>query len=216
MSRIWITPVLVVALALLACKGKGRGSKPTTTATGTVTAEPIALPDLDAVPVSAAGKKAIEQVARANGFGGTAVGYAGTPTPPIASLRALVTEPKAMDAFLYILRHGTNAGKLLALVGLYRVDRPTFSREVTALRGSKAQVPVLWNGCAPGGDPTAMSEIIEKPGAIRMSDSDDSLAEWSRRNPGAKLELDIVGGGYAASFLPPTQKPAPAPSASTH
>lgn len=166
--------------------------------------EPAAAPAAIEVPadlgLTPAGREAAAALAGARHFGGWAVGVAGTPTEPVKAWRVLHAEPRAAEAFAFVLAHGTLAGQVMALAGLWDVDRARFDREVERYRTSTDTVPVMTSGCAPGGDPVKVADLVERAGAVRLDGPKDDLAAWSTRNPGKPIEFDLVGGGYTAAL----------------
>ena len=158
--------------------------------------------------LSERGERAVETIIGARGYGGTAVGVAGTPTPVVAALRELLREPRATLAFEFAIDHGTLPGKLTALTGLWTVDRARFDIRVVPFKGSRELVNLLYDGCVPGGDPTPAGDLIERTDAVRLGPT-ESLYDWSVKNPGHSMTFDIVGGGYPATFKgpPPPAQP---------
>jgi hypothetical protein len=176
------------------------------------------VPIPETLKLSAAARAAIQTLANAHHFGGWAVGVAGTPTPPVRAWRVLIREPQATEALALVLKHGTMAGQLMALAGLYLSDSARFDREVARYKGLEQKVPLMTSGCMAGGDPTPAGDIVETAGAMKLSGPDDNLIEWGKRNPGKPLKFDIIGGGYAAVMRPYTAPASPSskPSAGAH
>ena len=173
-----------------------RSSSPTPSTT-----PPIPIPP--SLSLSGAERDALQQLARAPHFGGWAVGVAGTPTKPVAAWRVLLASPRATEAFALVLEHGTLAGQLMALAGLYQADPERFRRELPRYRQRREKVRVMTSGCAPGGDPVIAADLVESPKAVRLEGPDDTLSAWSQRNPTSTLDgFDIVGGGYSAVMKP--------------
>jgi len=145
-----------------------------------------------------------ETLGKAEAFGGLHVGYAGTPAPAVDALRTLIAEANAGAALTVVLDHGSIAGQLMALSGLYFVDPARFADRVEAYRTVTTPVRVLQDGCIQGGDPFPASTLVEDTRAIRLDSPRDTLTAWRQRNPGATaLYVDIVGGGYPALLRAP-------------
>ena len=150
------------------------------------------------------GREAVQTLGKAEAFGGLHVGYAGTPAAPVGALRTLIAEANAAGALTVVLDHGSIAGQLMALSGLYFVDPARFAERVEAYRTMTTPVRVLQDGCIQGGDPFPASTLVEDTRAIRLDGPRDTLAAWRHRNPGAtELHVDIVGGGYPALLRAP-------------
>ncbi len=202
------------ALALLflfctSCRTSAHGgdaASPSAPATATI---PTATnhPSSTSLGLSPQGERALETVISATGYGGTATGAAGTPTPVVAALRTLLREPHAAAAFEFAIDHGTLPGKLTALTGLWSIDRARFDARIAPFKASRELVNVLYDGCMPGGDPTPAGEIVERPNGVRLGPT-ESLYDWSVKNPGKAVTFDIVGGGYPLTFKgpPPVQQ----------
>ncbi len=60
----------------------------------------------------------------------------------------------------------------------------------------------MTSGCEPGGDPTEVAAIVERSDAVRLARPTDTLADWSKANPGKPINFDITGGGYTAVMRP--------------
>jgi hypothetical protein len=153
--------------------------------------------------LSPEGAMATQRLSAASHFGGWAVGAAGSPTPPVEDLRVVVREKNAAKALQLVLQHGTPAGQLMALAGLFDVDPALFAKELPAFRSKAGEVRLMTSGCMPGGDPTPIAAVVEAANAVRLSGPTDDLAAWSTRNPGKPIELDISGGGYTAAMRAP-------------
>lgn len=140
---------------------------------------------------------AVQTLANADAFGGEAVGYSGEPVPAVAALRQLLARADANRVLQLVVEHGTLAGQLLALCGLYRVDPVAFQTEVAAYRGMATPVRVNLGGCGEEIQIMPVSTLVEAPGAMQLAHPKESLADWSRRHPGNhSLVLDLLGGGY--------------------
>src|SRR5262245_28034987 len=68
------------------------------------------------------GREAVKTLGKAEAFGGLHIGYAGTPSEAVGALRTLIAEANAPAALTVVLDHGSLAGQLMALSGLYFVD----------------------------------------------------------------------------------------------
>ena len=223
--------VLPMALAMMvtACpkdRGDQRGDEPATPlpAPPDTAPQPTASTSARSVPIpetlklSAAAGEAVQTLANSPHFGGWAVGVAGTPTHPVRAWRVLIGEQHAAEALALVLKHGTMAGQLMALAGLYLTDRPRFDREVARYKALDEKVSLMTSGCSAGGDPTRVRDIVETAGAVQLSGPDDSLIEWGKHNPDKAVKFDIIGGGYAAVMRPYTAPASPSskPSAGAH
>lgn len=187
-----LAAALAIALTLLAAAPAEAAPEPPTAA------PPLEVPD--SLGLSPEGRQAALTLARAAHFGGWAVGAAGAPTAPVEAWRVLRAEPEAAAAFRFVLANGTLAGQLMALAGLWEVDRPAFDEAVARYRGLRDPVRLETSGCVPGGPPVPASQIVERADAVRLDGPRDDIAAWSRRNPGKPIEFDLVGGGYSAVF----------------
>lgn len=152
---------------------------------------------LDNPGVSKAGRAAYYALERAERFETGNVGFAGTPSTYIASLRTIMREPLAGDILEYLFEQATPAGKLYALSGLYSTEPLYFGRAVEMLKTSGETVQVL-NGCLMSSEPVA--KIIESDAAnVAIIEPGETMKEFWATNVGS-FELDIVHGGYPATF----------------
>lgn len=175
---------------------------PTSAPSDAPTAAPVAEADVKALGLSPDGERALRTLLTSPHFGGWAVGAAGSPTPPVVALRTLSKEKEAARALSFVLGHGTLAGQLMALAGLFDADPPTFKRELARYRAMTGEVRLMTSGCDPGGDLVSVAEVLDKKGAAQLTGPDDDLGKWSQRNPKVPLELDLAGGGYTVVMRP--------------
>src|SRR5262249_15456637 len=78
--------------------------------------------------------QAFRELYRAPVFAGGSVGDAGTPSPGAEALQVLLEQPSRGAVLQDLLRHGSPAGQLYALSGLYITDPPEFASAVAALQ----------------------------------------------------------------------------------
>jgi len=155
------------------------------------------LPIPEALELTTEGRAAVQILGNASEFGGWAVGYGGRPLPAVAALRTLIDDKHAAAALGVVIDHGSLAGQLMAVSGLYFVDRTEFEERLAPYRSMQTTVPVRVNGCLIHAEPTEVAELVEANGAMAYLGPNDTFAAWSARNPGAKtLVFDIVGGAY--------------------
>lgn len=212
-SSLRVCGFVLVALAVGACgqppsdattapSPPGAPAPPGAPSTGPSPTPPVVDPPPRPVEIPAdlalspAGREALQTVVRAPHFGGWAVGAAGSPTQPVTAFRTLLGEARARDAFLFALRHGTLAGQLTALSGLFYVDPARFRSELSRYRSLPGTVRLMTSGCDPGGDLVAASVVVQAPNSVQLTGPDDDLSAWSTRNPGRAIVFDIAGGGY--------------------
>jgi hypothetical protein len=148
--------------------------------------------------LSEKGQAAYYDLLKAEVFETGRVGFAGTLSAHVISLNTLLAEKDAAPALGSLPAAATDAGRLYALSGLYYADRALFDTGVARFKDREATVRVL-NGCL-------MSD--EKFGKIVESDAENvaiikpgqTIKEFCETNTGG-FELDIVHGGYPASFI---------------
>ncbi|MFO0555033.1 MAG: hypothetical protein U0271_42035 [Polyangiaceae bacterium] len=147
------------------------------------------------------GKQAVAKLLVAGHFGGWAVGFAGIPTPEVEALRTVMKTNNAKAALEYVVASGTLAGQLMALAGLWEIDRPTFDALAPRFRTITEKVEVQSSGCDASEGEIEARVILERPDGARLLPK-ETLSDWSKRNPNAPLNFDIVGGGYTAVMRP--------------
>ncbi|SRR6266568_2711333 len=143
--------------------------------------------------------EAERQLIAASSFKDVAVGLAATTPPEVHAYRALLAASDGVERFHHVLDHGTPAGQLYALCGLFFLDATAFDKEFARLEESRAKVDEQV-GC------TVMRRTVREllaasSEAPRMSHS-GSVQEWHRVGSRASV-LDIPGGStcYRLRFL---------------
>jgi len=91
------------------------------------------------------------------------VGWHGIVSDEEKAFNALCKAPDAADQFRRILREGTIAGKMYALLGLRQVSAPDYKQQASRFRNSTATVETV-SGCAVEQDrvSTVVVEWIDK------------------------------------------------------
>jgi hypothetical protein len=119
--------------------------------------------------------------------------------PRVASAEAfaeLAQHPRAPEAFLYLAVHGTTAGRVYGLAGLYLYDRPRFAEVVCAVAGVLEPTVTVQRACAT--ETVDSARLIENPDAVR------GQRHWTPENWGSALArspADVRGGGLAWELL---------------
>jgi hypothetical protein len=85
-------------------------------------------------------------LARENAFALGGVGYAGTMSGGEKDLRAILTQPDAVQQLQSLLQDASPAGQLYALLGLRLRDRPAYEQAVPAFR-NRSDVISTMHGC---------------------------------------------------------------------
>ena len=112
-------------------------------------------------------------------------------------LQIVWREANAGHALWTVLHHGTLVGQLLALAALRDVNEAAYCSALPSFRGRSDHVAVA----SGRGGPTAAT-IVERPDAVQLAGPADDVWQWSQRNPGRFIELDIAGGGYTSELRP--------------
>src|SRR5262245_56408851 len=128
--------------------------------------------------LSPKGREAIQILARAERFGGAAVGYAGSPVPEVAALRALVSAKNAARARLLVVDQGTLPAQLMARCGLYYADHAEFAQRLSSYRSRTELVSVRSDGCIDAKQNMSVRDLVSQPGAIKLSGPLDTLSDW--------------------------------------
>ena len=94
-------------------------------------------------------ERAAREIAAADVVPALAVGAAGGPAPTALALRIVVLDAKNLVVLGYLLEHGTEPAKYMALIGLGMIDRTQLSSKVAS--ASRAG-PLAFqdSGCADG------------------------------------------------------------------
>lgn len=122
--------------------------------------------------------------------------------PSTAAFFALADHPRAREAFLHLAVHGTTAGRIYGLAGLYLADRARFDPIVCAVRDALEPTVTVRGAC--GTEARPVSTLIEAADGVRGE------PHWSARQWQAALRrgaADVRGGGVSWRLLvgPPEQ-----------
>lgn len=121
------------------------------------------------------------------------------PLPHVRAFQRILRRVAAREAFLDLVAHGTTAGRLYGLAGLWWVDRALFDSSACAVRSVlDAEVEVV-DACGVERRPTA--SVLVDPDAIR--------GEWfwwpqTWSEPLRTDHLDIAGGSLVATLAHPS------------
>jgi len=208
-ERSWASGKSIMVVLALGLGASACASSPAATmhaAPVTFAAEPVhaskaspkkALPVPETLALTTEGRAAVQTLGNASEFGGWAIGYGGQPLPTVAALRTLLAEEQAAEALDVVIAHGTLAGQLMAVSGLYFADHTRFEKRLEPYRSMRDSVPVRVNGCLVHAEPTEVAELVEAKGAMAYLGPNDTLEAWFARNPGSKtVVFDIAGGSY--------------------
>lgn len=105
---------------------------------------------------------------------------------------ALAEHPRARDAFLYLAVHGTTAGRLYGLSGLYLWDRDRFDSIACAVASTLEAEVVVRRAC--GTERVRTAALIERPAGAR-GQRHFTAQQW--RELLARSAADVRGGGLA-------------------
>lgn len=111
---------------------------------------------------------------------------------PTAAFFELAAHPRAAESFRYLAVHGTTAGKLYGLAGLYLDDSASFDAFVCAVRETLEPSVLVQDAC--GAEEQPVASLVEAPDAVR------GQAHWSPRQWERLLQAgraDLRGGGLA-------------------
>jgi hypothetical protein len=152
-------------------------------------APPLASLDVDVDAATA-------QLAHAALFEDVAIGIDGHTSDSARAWRVVFAAPDAAARFQDIARHGTTVAKVYAAMGLRTHDRAAYHALITELVSDRSTV-AMRTGCL--GRHMTVRELVvsDDPDAVRLADGEPLSAWFARHNSGA---LDVVGGGYTASF----------------
>jgi hypothetical protein len=111
---------------------------------------------------------------------------------PTEAFFALAAHPRAAEAFLYLAVHGTTAGKLYGLLGLYHHDRDRFEQIACAVGGVLEREVTVRRAC--GTTRALTSELFERRDGAR-GQRHFTPSQW--RSVLASAPADVRGGGLA-------------------
>jgi hypothetical protein len=132
------------------------------------------------------------------------IGYAGMLSVNAQNLEILINEDNGSDAFKALLKNGSMAGKLYALCGLYFTDYAAFSMEVKKFRKSKEKVNMV---SGRESFEESVARIVESDAPnVAIIGPGESLEQYLAGNAGRGYNIDIVNGGYQATFRHFVQK----------
>lgn len=153
-------------------------------------APPVAPGDVDVDAATA-------QLTRATLFEDVAIGIDGHTSDSARAWRVVFQAPDAAARFQDIARHGTTAAKVYAAMGLRTHDRAAYHALITELVSDRATV-AMRTGCLGSHVPVRELVASDDANAVRLAD-DEPLSAWFARHKSGVL--DVVGGGYTASFV---------------
>lgn len=127
-----------------------------------------------------------------------AVGIGGSPSYGFIAMRIVARSKQPDAAFKELLRTGSTAGQLYALIGLRRTDRFFFESVFRAYANRTDDIGVF-SGCVPRVEP--IGPIVRAVNALQLPEG-MTLAQWATRHPrGPWPSLDIAGGAYTSMFI---------------
>lgn len=129
------------------------------------------------------------------------IGFGGAHSGGYLAMRILQRAADRDTAFKELVRHGSAAGQLYGLIGVWRTDPLFFSANRSRCERRAESIGFL-NGCMLEQAP--IETIVADPHAVHLQ-SGMTLARWvsSRPPSGRELPLDVAGGGYSSLFLDP-------------
>lgn len=156
-----------------------------------------AAPDAGSVPEAVAATDAVGTLRSATTFDDVHIGYSGSLSPNVAAFRQVLARPGAADVFRDLVEHGTPAGRLYGVSGLYLADRPAFAPAVARLSAAGGDV-TRFQGCEQGQDHVA--SVLRSPGPARVVVAAGETLEAARARAPRGAACDIEGGCIPLSF----------------
>ena len=182
----------VLLVASLAALGACTRAEPPA-ASVSATASPPPAP----VPVVTTAAEAIAYLRSAETFDDVRVGYSGSLSEGVAAFRLVLASPGARAAFHELLDHGTPAGRLYGVVGLYFADRAAFGPAVAELAKAGGDV-TRRQGC--GEDRDRVANVLLSPGQPRVVVAPGDTFETALARAPRGASCDIEGGCIPLEF----------------
>lgn len=187
--------LVAVVFLTTACTKAEAPSASVASASASVPA-PVA-PIASAAPVADAAPDALAMLRTATTFDDVHVGYSGSLSPNVAAFRQVLAGPGAAAAFRDLVEHGTPAGRLYGVAGLYLADRPAFAPAVARLSAAGGDV-TRFQGCEQGQDHVA--SVLRSPGAARIVVAPGESLDAARARAPRGAACDVEGGCIPLSF----------------
>lgn len=120
------------------------------------------------------------------------------------AMRTLHRSPYAAAAFEELLHHGTVAGRLYGLCGVYRTNPALFQTAKTTIVSS-GTVPRFW-GCTI--EDVDVARLIESPNGVRLA-RNETVRHWADCCAHAQYgrDFDIAGGMLPRMFYEDLERP---------
>lgn len=151
-------------------------------------------------PVAIAAPDAVATLRSASTFDDVRIGYSGSLSPNVAAFRQVLAGPGAAAAFHDLVEHGTPAGRLYGVAGLYLADRPAFAPAVDRLAATGGDV-MRFQGCEQGQD--HVKSVLRSPGPARIVVAAGETLDAARARAPRGAACDIEGGCIPLSFAEP-------------
>lgn len=117
-------------------------------------------------------ERATREIAGAEMVAALAVGGAGSPAPTALALRSVVLDPNNQVVLTYLLEHGTEPAKYMALIGFGMIDHVLLGSRVDAANRT-GPLAFQDSGCADGRKVTSWEATI---GAVASGAASDAWA----------------------------------------
>lgn len=148
--------------------------------------------------LSAQGKEAYQRLLEAKTFEEGLIGFAAQLSQNVKSFNDLLEEKDADAAFKSLLKNAEIAGQLYALSGVFYTDNEYFQEVVKEYQDSETEVSRM-SGCEISNDKVKNIVKSNSPKVVIISPN-QTMKDWWEKNKGGSYELDILNGGYPATF----------------
>lgn len=152
----------------------------------------------DMEKLSAEGKEAYQILLKAKTFEEGLIGYAAQLSKKVESFNILFAEKEADATFKSLLQDAELAGQLYALSGIYYTDNNYFQEVVKNYQDNENEVNRM-SGCEIFSDKVKNVVKSNSP-KVAIISPNETMKDWWEKNKGVSYEIDIIHGGFPASF----------------
>ena len=124
-------------------------------------------------------------------FSSGRVGEGGILPDEIRAVGKLLICKNAKNYFIQLEQTATIEGKMYALCGLYYLDYDNYNSYIEKYINDSTEI-FMMSGCIMY--TTTVKELIKKDGAVRLTDINDSIFDWYKKNDNIELVGDFYGG----------------------
>lgn len=152
----------------------------------------------DIEKLSPQGKKAHQTLLKAEIFEEGLIGFAAQLSRNVENFNILFAEKEADAAFKSLQQNADLAGQLYALSGIFYTDNKHFQEVIKDYEKNDSEISTM-SGCIISTE--KVSKIIKSNSPnVAIISPDETMKDWWEKNKGVSYEIDIMNGGFPATF----------------